>query len=158
MIILSYDQRWWWDYYDWVFRIKKLAMMTMILKCVYNWFNQRWVNLRTFSLRFIQIYLKLSHLMENYLAKQERKVPWWEIILQNKNGFLIRNYLAEREKYKFHYFWSLNVKLSCRARKKITFMLLIIDKCLMAIELSPKGEIPILHHKWEPLEKGGELF
>jgi hypothetical protein len=72
------------------------------------------VNLRTFCLRFIQIYLKLSPLMGNYLAKQEsflceklscweRKVPWWEIVLQSKKGSLMRNYLAEQEKYKFYY-------------------------------------------------------
>jgi hypothetical protein len=71
MIILSYDQRSWWDYYDCVFHVNKLPMMTMILKYVYDWFNQHWVNLCTFHFRFIQFYLKLSPLMENYLVEQE---------------------------------------------------------------------------------------
>jgi hypothetical protein len=52
-IILSYDQHWWWDHYNWVFRIDKLVMMTIILKYVCNWFDQHWVNLHTFHLRFI---------------------------------------------------------------------------------------------------------
>jgi hypothetical protein len=47
-MILSYDQRWWWDCYDLVFHVNKLAMMTMILK-----------------------YGKEGSLIENYLAKQE---------------------------------------------------------------------------------------
>jgi hypothetical protein len=67
-MILSYDQRWWWDCYDLVFRVNKLAMMTMILKYVDDWFDQRWIDLRTIT---IQFYLKLSPLMENYLAEQE---------------------------------------------------------------------------------------
>jgi hypothetical protein len=88
--------------------------MTIILKYVCDWFNQHWDNLCTFYLRFIQIYLKLSPLNENYLAEQERffceklsyrarKVPWCEIVLQSKKDYLIRNYLAEQKKYKFHY-------------------------------------------------------
>jgi hypothetical protein len=64
MIILSYDQRWWWDCYDLVFRENKLAMMTMILKYVGDWFDQHWVDLRTFNLRFIWNW-----------------APWWKIIL-----------------------------------------------------------------------------
>jgi hypothetical protein len=47
-MILSYDQRWWWDCYDLGFHVNKLAMMTMILK-----------------------YGKEGSLIENYLAKQE---------------------------------------------------------------------------------------
>jgi hypothetical protein len=102
MIILSYDQHLWWHYYDWVFHINKLPMMTMILKYVCDWFNHRWVNLCTFYLRFIHFYLKLSPLMGNHLAEQE-KVPWLEIILQSKKGSLIRYYIAKQEKYKFYY-------------------------------------------------------
>jgi hypothetical protein len=68
-MILSYDQRWWWDCYDLGFRVNNLAMITMILKYVSDWFDQRWVDLRTIT---IQFYLKLSPLMENYLAEQER--------------------------------------------------------------------------------------
>jgi hypothetical protein len=47
-MILSYDQRWWWDCYDLVFHVNKLTMMTMILK-----------------------YGTEGSLIENYLAKQE---------------------------------------------------------------------------------------
>jgi hypothetical protein len=110
MIILSYDQCWWWDYYDWVFRINKLAMMTIILTYVCDWFNQRWVNLCTFHLRFIWNYVlngKLSCRGRKFplweIILQSKKGPWWEIILQGKKGSLIRNYRAEQEKYKFHY-------------------------------------------------------
>jgi hypothetical protein len=103
MMIMSYDQRWWWDYYDWVFRINKLEMMTTILKYVCDWFNQHWVNIRTFHLRFIQIYLKLSFLMENYLTEQE--------------------------KYKFHYLKSnpLMWNYLAEQKKRIAFMLLIVE-------------------------------
>jgi hypothetical protein len=45
------------------------------------------------------------------------------------------NYLAEQERF-------IDEKLSYRLRKKIAFMVLIINKCLMAIELSPKGRNP----------------
>jgi hypothetical protein len=89
--------------------------------------------------------------MRNYLAKQEmffcmklscraKKVLWWEIILQSKKGSLIRNYLAEQEKYKFYYLKSNSlIEIILQRKKRIAFMLLIIDKCLMAIELSLKG-------------------
>jgi hypothetical protein len=137
MIILSYDQRWWqfyceyvinklnmmiiifWEYDDlviwptllmrllWlIFCINKLAMMTMILKCVHDWFNQRWVNLHTFILRFIHIHLKLSPLMRNYLAEQER-------LLNKKLSCSAREVWVSLFKIK-----SLDVKLSCRVRKE----------------------------------------
>jgi hypothetical protein len=92
-MILPYDQRWWWDCYDLVFHENKLAMMTMILKYVGDWFGQRWVDLRIFNLKFIWNW-----------------APWWEIILQGKKGSLIENYLTEEEGF-------LNKKLSCRARE-----------------------------------------
>jgi hypothetical protein len=58
-------------------------------------------------LRFIQIYLKLSPLNRELFCKA-RKIPLWEIILQSKKNSLMRNYLAEHEKYKFHYLkWNL---------------------------------------------------
>jgi hypothetical protein len=73
------------------FHTNKLAMMTMILKYVCDWFNQHWVNLHTFSLRFIQIYLKLSHLIRNYLAEEEKyKFNYFDP--------LICNYLAKQAK------------------------------------------------------------
>jgi hypothetical protein len=41
--------------------------------------------------------------LDEKLSCSERKVPCWEIILQSKNGSLIKNYLTEQEKYTFHY-------------------------------------------------------
>jgi hypothetical protein len=74
------------------------------------------------------------------LSCRAKKVPWWEIILQSKKGSLIRNYLAEQEKYKFHYLKSNSLMWNYLAEKeKNSIQLLIIDKCLMAIELSLKG-------------------
>jgi hypothetical protein len=88
-----------------------------------------------------EIYLKLSPLMGNYLAKQERlldeklsyrarKVPWWKIILQSERSvsFIIWNEIP----------WC---EIILQSKKIIAFMLLIIDKCLIFIELRPKGRI-----------------
>jgi hypothetical protein len=89
-----------------------------------------------------QIYLKLSPLMRNYLVEQKRsldgklssrarKVPCWEIILQRKRSisFIIWNQIS----------WCEIILVS---KKRITFMLLIIDKCLMTLKLRSKGRNP----------------
>jgi hypothetical protein len=64
--------------------------------------------------------------MENYLAEQER-------FLNKKLSYRVRE-------IKFYYL-KLNPLMSnyLAEQEKISFMLLIIDKWLMAIELSPKG-------------------
>jgi hypothetical protein len=64
--------------------------------------------------------------MENYLAEQER-------FLNKKLSYRVRE-------IKFYYL-KLNPLMSnyLAEQEKISFMLLIIDKWLMVIELSPKG-------------------
>jgi hypothetical protein len=64
--------------------------------------------------------------MENYLAEQER-------FLNKKLSYRVRE-------INFYYL-KLNPLMSnyLAEQEKISFMLLIIDKWLMAIELSPKG-------------------
>jgi hypothetical protein len=64
--------------------------------------------------------------MENYLAEQER-------FLNKKLSYRVRE-------IKFYYL-KLNPLMSnyLAEQEKISFMLLIIDKWFMAIELSPKG-------------------
>jgi hypothetical protein len=86
-----------------------------------------------------EIFFKLSPLMGNYLAEQERflgeklscrvrKIPWLEIILQSKRSisFIIWNQIP-------------GCKIILQSKKRIIFILLIIDKCLMTIELTPEG-------------------
>jgi hypothetical protein len=45
-----------------------------------------------------------------------------------------------------------------QCKKKISFMLLIIDKCLMAIELSPKGRNPNITPQQRTLLKRGRII
>jgi hypothetical protein len=52
------------------------------------------------------------------------------------------NYLSEQEKYKFHYLRPNSCEIILQSKERIAFMLLIIDKCLMALELSQKGRNP----------------
>jgi hypothetical protein len=61
------------------------------------------------------------------LSCRGRRFPWWEIALQCKRSisFIIWNQIP----------WC---EIILHSNKIIAFMLLIIDKCLMAIELSSK--------------------
>jgi hypothetical protein len=74
---------------------------------------------------------KKVSLMRNCLAEQE--------------GFINKklSYRAREVKVSLFKIKSLHVKLSYRTKKRLSFMLLIINKCFMTIELSVKGRNPI---------------
>jgi hypothetical protein len=116
-------------------------------------------NVGSFYTHFIWDLFEIKS-FDGKLSWRARKISWWEIILQSKKDSLIRDYLANQEKYKFYYL-KLNTLMwnYLTEQENIAFMLLIIDKCLVTIELSPKGRNPnITPQTRTPWKKGGELF
>jgi hypothetical protein len=79
-------------------------MMTIILKYVCDWFDQRWVNLHTFYWYLFRFIWKKDLLMRNYLAEQEM--------------FLNKKLSCRAREVWVSLFWSLDVKLSYIARKE----------------------------------------
>jgi hypothetical protein len=83
----------------------------IIMSEFFAWISWRWwlsmcliglTNVELIYAHFIWDLFEIKSL-DGKLSYRARKIPWWEIILQNKKDSLIKNYLAEREKYEFHF-------------------------------------------------------